>query len=395
MASAWVLIGSEIQSVSLANQMTNTSAIYKYVGTESGYKQNELYYHDGTAWRLVSPVDEELTETVQNLTERVNDLAGVFATTSTGYYGSGGTIIENSGFCHTPKISASRFLPPIDINGNSLVSAIHSVVVFNNGVGSSQISWANTESYDQPFDEIGYTFYSNIIPTGTTVYFDTGTFTLVEAERRIDAIETGMASFWYDKELSFIGDSIVAGVYSGDGGGVTTETFCKICGEVLGAQKVNSYGYSGVAIYGTNGICTRVSNITTDSDLVVVAAGTNDYAQNVPLGVIADTTNISFYGALYVMCDALMNRFPGKRIVFVTPINKWSEGANTAGYTLQQYRDAIKEVAADTFGFGVVNGREMGLTYKNASIYLSDGIHPTLLGHKIYGESLAHALNAK
>lgn len=50
LSSSWVLIGSEIQKVSLLSQMTDTNDIYKYIGTESGMVQNSLYCHNGTAW---------------------------------------------------------------------------------------------------------------------------------------------------------------------------------------------------------------------------------------------------------------------------------------------------------------------------------------------------------
>jgi hypothetical protein len=50
LSNSWVLIGSEIQKVSLASQMTDVNDIYKYIGTESGMVQNSLYCHNGTAW---------------------------------------------------------------------------------------------------------------------------------------------------------------------------------------------------------------------------------------------------------------------------------------------------------------------------------------------------------
>lgn len=50
LSSSWVLIGSEIQKVSLLSQMTDVNDIYKYTGTESGMVQNSLYCHNGTSW---------------------------------------------------------------------------------------------------------------------------------------------------------------------------------------------------------------------------------------------------------------------------------------------------------------------------------------------------------
>lgn len=59
--TAWVPIGSGVRTASTAAQMTDTSAIYKYTGNESGYKTNVLYYHNGSAWvPIAAPTDTTL-----------------------------------------------------------------------------------------------------------------------------------------------------------------------------------------------------------------------------------------------------------------------------------------------------------------------------------------------
>ena len=60
--TAWVPIGSGVLTAATAALMTNTGAIYKYTGNESGYITNALYYHNGTTWTLVTPTDSTLTE---------------------------------------------------------------------------------------------------------------------------------------------------------------------------------------------------------------------------------------------------------------------------------------------------------------------------------------------
>lgn len=52
--TAWVPIGSGVRTASTAAQMTDTSAIYKYTGSESGYTNGALYYYDGTAWVAIA-----------------------------------------------------------------------------------------------------------------------------------------------------------------------------------------------------------------------------------------------------------------------------------------------------------------------------------------------------
>lgn len=133
------------------------------------------------------------------------------------------------------------------------------------------------------------------------------------------------------------------------------------------------------------------------ADMVVIAGGTNDYGTGVALGTIADTTDVSFYGALHVLCSGLCEKYPGKRIVFLTPFHRSSEAANKVGATLAQYKQAIYDVARDEFGFAVLDGWTVGLSPKNAKVkaeYIVDGVHPNPIGHELIGASLARMLNA-
>lgn len=53
----------DITEVTLVSQMTNQNIIYRYMGTEAGYKANTLYYYNGTAWAPISaPTDTTLTK---------------------------------------------------------------------------------------------------------------------------------------------------------------------------------------------------------------------------------------------------------------------------------------------------------------------------------------------
>lgn len=59
----------------------------------------------------------------------------------------------------------------------------------------------------------------------------------------------------------------------------------------------------------------RYASMDNDLDLIIVAGGTN-----VKLETINDLTDISFYGALNVLCDGLIKKYVGKRIVFMTSL---------------------------------------------------------------------------
>ena len=82
LSNSWVLIGSEIQKVSLASQMTDVNDIYKYIGTETGMVQNSLYCHNGTSWVPIgSGVLEAATASQMNNTGAIYKYTG----SETGY----------------------------------------------------------------------------------------------------------------------------------------------------------------------------------------------------------------------------------------------------------------------------------------------------------------------
>lgn len=224
-----------------------------------------------------------------------------------------------------------------------------------------------------------------------------------------ESIEQALAvqnSNWKGKTINFIGDSITYGAYTPVGGSSPNmraeKRYCEIACERLGATCRN-YGVSGISISSTSyqspssAISLRYTRMDNTADMVVIAGGTNDYGTGVTLGTIADTTDVSFYGALHVLCSGLCEKYPGKRIVFVTPFHRSSEAANKAGATLAQYKQAIYDVARDEFGFAVLDGWTVGLSPKNAKVkaeYIVDGVHPNPIGHELIGTSLAHMLNA-
>lgn len=228
----------------------------------------------------------------------------------------------------------------------------------------------------------------------------------VPVQKPITEILDSVGSVWAEKTAVIIGDSITGGLYTPTGGTegpdeIADPIFWQTAGEILGIGTFVGYGISGTSISRTSGtlpsyaMSIRYVDMIDGADLVIVAGGTNDYGTNVVLGTIADTTDISFYGALHVLCDGLQSKYLGKRIVFITPIHRANEEANTAGYTLEQYRQAIYDVARDVYGFAVIDGKEMAISCANASfknLYIYDGLHPTQEGHNVYGQALGHKL---
>lgn len=248
-------------------------------------------------------------------------------------------------------------------------------------------------------------FYAN----HTNEYAESETpITLGEVVQKVATNTNG--SFWSGKTIGFLGDSITEGLYTEVGELAPDKKAAKpypiIVGEVLDAIILN-YGVSGTSISSTTDtkpskcFIARAPGMTNDLDLVVVLGGTNDYVTSVPLGTAADTTDVSFYGALDVLCNLLIAKYPSKRVVFVTPLLRdymgHGEGANNLGYTLEDIRKAITDVASDRYGLMVLDGKKVGISPYNATwraTYIYDGLHPNPIGHELLGKNLARMLSA-
>ena len=118
------------------------------------------------------------------------------------------------------------------------------------------------------------------------------------------------------------------------------------------------------------------------ADTVIIAGGRNDHIKNVEIGKLSDKTGETFYGALNILFNKAKERY--KRVLVITPIKNKDEQANEKGYTLSDYRRAIKN-AAKPFGFFVIDGEKIDFDFEK---HIPDGTHPNSAGHAFYAEYL-------
>ncbi len=295
------------------------------------------------------------------------------------------------------------YIPPYKLNTNKKGY----IMTWLNGVLVGYFSFGDGKWYKNASTELS-----------ETPVFDTIAFQVMDLSENaiefetLEKINNGIKGYWVNKKIGFLGDSITAGAYTeNDGEGIgnhtTSRPYLVKCCEVLGATPYN-YGSSGTSISGTSTVnasgsfVKRYTNMSSDLDMVVVLGGTNDFATHVPLGTKADKTDISFYGALDVLCNGLIDRYPDKQIVFITPLlRNFSTGnetePNAEGKYVEDFRKAIYEVAQDRYGLMVVNGKSLGISPYNSTWkaqYIYDGLHPNPIGHEKIGETLAHILSA-
>lgn len=204
------------------------------------------------------------------------------------------------------------------------------------------------------------------------------------------------------KHLVAYGDSITWGVYSpGLGRTETSSYIAQFC--LKNNTILNNRGWSGATLTYKDGsslgcISQRIMGESfADADIIWVAAGTNDYYDQRPLGAFGDSDNTTMYGAMKVVCDYLSQTYPGKPVIFMTPI-PFTKASSSYGkpISLDKYRKAIEEVACAN-GYSVINGASLGIIesaggYGNAMIDDTDGCHPTLEGHKLMARSLCGKL---
>lgn len=215
---------------------------------------------------------------------------------------------------------------------------------------------------------------------------------------------------WSGSKWLTLGDSITwqdSKVYSGTSNiAVGYQTIIK---GKLGFSTVVNRGVSGRPM--ANGTSNGVGTNTTGKessyvgmDLVTIAAGTNDFKLNVPLGVqgqLDDTTfdTNTFYGAYRDLIEHILNVRPHVRISLWTPLQRKSGGydvnhTNTAGHKLIDYVNAIKNIG-EMYSIPVCDlYRNSGITHLNLNYYTLDGLHPNDLGYNRIGSYAAEHIQS-
>lgn len=205
-------------------------------------------------------------------------------------------------------------------------------------------------------------------------------------------------------KLITLGDSITKGAYIGPAdrspNSVASPTYTEVLARELGYDAFVNYGINGTSVSATaevmreHAMVLRYSKMDADADTVVIAAGSNDFRNSVPLGTPDDREDVSFYGALHVLYRGISERYPDKEIYAVTPIRATDVIVNKVGLRMEDYAAAIRERAAE-FGFSVIEGYGVPIYPENRehrALYIRDGVHPNTEGHKIYGEYLARRI---
>lgn len=175
----------------------------------------------------------------------------------------------------------------------------------------------------------------------------------------------------YGKKLVAIGDSMVQGLSLSDD---DNQTWVSKIAARNGMTHKN-YGMNGTALSYNDvfdGQClkedstiARYPSLDDDADYILVYAGTNDIHNAIPLGETDSTDITTFYGALNVLCKGLLEKYPGKKIGFITP---YAPGYDyMASWIAPDYINAIITICSKYKIPVFDNGRDGGIDWQDAS----------------------------
>ena len=210
-------------------------------------------------------------------------------------------------------------------------------------------------------------------------------------------------------KINFLGDSIT----EGHGTSEVTKRFTDILAREEEIIAFN-YGISGTRIALQKNpsenprhdldFCSRVAELEPSADMVVVFGGTNDYGHgDAPIGNFNDRTNETFYGALHVLYRSLIEKFPEKPIVVLTPLHRLNEldkkgdAKKAEVATLAEYVEIIREVA-EYYSLPVLDLFKTSGLQPDVDIirenFMPDGLHPNDAGHKILAQKIGTFLKS-
>lgn len=196
----------------------------------------------------------------------------------------------------------------------------------------------------------------------------------------------GVNSSLQGKRWAALGTSITAD-------GSYTSRLATISGMVLTNLGISGASISNSSIYGGGSIYSAIASIPSNTEIVTIEAGINDFRGNATLGSLGDTTISTFYGALYKAAIDVKASNGTRILAFLTPYGnadtyatgRWNNN-NDNGVSLRQFVQAIKDVGS-WMGVPVIDvGGESGIGGPTANTFMTDLIHLNTTGGQRYAE---------
>ena len=268
-----------------------------------------------------------------------------------------------------------------------------------NGILSNGIYYVNKNTTDMPFDNAGL-----LIVMGNNSTFGMQMASDFETAKTYVRTKVGGATWrswqllnstvndrWSNANANFLGDSIVEG---------KAGNFVNVVSRYLSLGTVRNYGIGGSRMASSDRdseytpVCKLYSTISTDADIIYVAAGTNDYSGQIPLGESDSTDITTFNGALNVTMQGLRSMFPTKLIIFANILSRYTDSNDTKVIKCDEYRKCIEERCYENHIVFYDSYKYSGFDFSGGANELTaDGLHPNQIGAEILGRKISGFMN--
>ncbi|ENZ7233475.1 MULTISPECIES: SGNH/GDSL hydrolase family protein [Klebsiella] len=281
-----------------------------------------------------------------------------------------GSIVANSAFdCAVfSYTTGDRWKVTARVNGSGV-----SLAVYTNSAGTvigTEVA-GTTESVD-------FIDYELSPPAGTAKIGITTRIAVPIIAKKYVVVPGGGGSVspWSGKKIDVMGDSNVA--YNKWQPLVAAELGCSFLNHGVGGSKIAKPDSASTQISMCDDV--RINALDTSAAAWICGPwGTNDWAQNIPIGNISDTVNTTVYGALNIIAQKLRARAPTKPILWATPFNgdydsprsaAWADGETNGYGRVSDYAAAIRAVAL-RYGFPLIDlNADCGWTKFNSTSFL-------------------------
>ena len=200
-----------------------------------------------------------------------------------------------------------------------------------------------------------------------------------------------------NKKINFLGDSITEGA----GASIYENCYVEVLKRAFSLAEARNYGIGGTRIARQRipsaepkfdrDFPSRVAEMDSDADIVVVFGGTNDHGHgDAPIGTENDRTPDTFIGACHYLYASLKEKFSCP-IVILTPLHRAVEDRED-GIGLRDYVNLIKTIALQ-YGLPVLDlYEESAIGPDTLATLTGDGLHPNDRGHEILAMEIGHYL---
>lgn len=205
--------------------------------------------------------------------------------------------------------------------------------------------------------------------------------------------------------MNCLGDSTTWGD-DGNGTGGNEISWTTQIQKFISFSTIRNYGVNGSRIAITSdkndSFIERYKDMDNNADIITILGGVNDFHHDVPLGNLNSFDPHCFYGALNTLILGLLEKYPDKELIFMTPmknnfvhpIKNYPDSFSYNKLHLKQidYSNAIKEIC-DYYSIPVLDMyKESGISPFNeiqANLYMPDKLHYNKEGYHRLAKKIA------